>query len=282
MTEGRTVEAGGVRWHVLDTGPAAGDRPAVLMLHYFGGSGRSWDPVVRELAPAGVRCVRPDWAGFGDSAPLPPDATPADVPGLLAALVEALELGPFTLCGHSMGGKIALQYAATRPAGLRNVVLLGPAPPGVDYGFREPGGAAQVKAKHADPAAGASIYTESVGRELPAEFRARFLADHARASRAGWDFWCDAHGVFDVRGEYPNVNVPVTILTGARDTQEPTAVVRGETAAVLPDARLFEPPGCGHLLPWECPGAVAAALHAGEFRRPVAPPQSVPQLRPAE
>ena len=265
MSEGRRSSAGGVDWHVLDAPEAEarrglGSGGTVLMLHYFGGSARSWDRVVEELEPAGVRCVRPDWAGFGESAPLPAGTSPASVPGVLGALAEELHLGEFALCGHSMGGKIALQFAATRPAGLRRVVLLAPAPPGVDYGFREPGGAAAVKAKHADPAAGAEIYENSVARPLPPACRERFLADHARATRAGWDFWCDAHGVFDVSGEYRNVNVPVSVLTGTADTQEPAAVVRSETAAALPDARVFELPGCGHLLPWECPGVVAAAV----------------------
>lgn len=265
MSDGRHVTASGVDWHVLDSRSAEA-RPGlrttdtVLMLHYFGGSARSWDRVVRELEPAGVRCVRPDWAGFGESSPLPAGVTPADVPRVLAALIEALELGPFTLCGHSMGGKIALQYAATRPAELERVVLLGPAPPGVDYGFRPPGGAADVKAKHGNQAAGAEIYRDSVARPLPAACRKRFLADHARTSRAGWDFWCDEHGVFDASAELAKVVVPMTILTGAADTQEPTAIVRSETAAALPNAQVFELPGCGHLLPWECPGAVAAAL----------------------
>ena len=264
MTEESTLfHAAGVDWHALDSHHMEPDRPAVLMLHHFGGSARSWDAVAAALAPAGVRRVRPDWAGFGDSAPLPPDTAPDDVPGVLAGLVEALDLGRFTLVGHSMGGKIALQYAATRPAGLGRVVLLGPAPPGVDYGFRPPGGAAEVRAKHADPAAGAEIYEDSVGRPLPGEYEQRFLADHARASRAGWDFWCDAHGTFDVSDEYPNVNVPVTVLCGTADTQEPPAVVREETAVALPDCRVWELPGCGHLLPWEAPGAVAAAILDG-------------------
>ena len=262
MSDARFVDAAGVRWVVLDTHPRGFDGPTALMLHYYGGSARGWDDVTAALAPAGVRCVRPDWAGFGDSGPLPPGATPADVPAVLAGLVAALDLRRFVLVGHSMGGKIALQYAATRPAGLSGVVLLGPAPPGVDYGFREPGGADAVRANWNDPAGAARIYADSHARPLPDSYRERFVEDNARCQQAGWDFWIDQHGRYDVAAEYAKVNVPVTILCGAADTQEPPEVVKSETAAALPDARVYELPGCGHLLPWEAPGAVAAAIVA--------------------
>ena len=47
------------------TGPG----PAWVLLHYFGGSARSWDPVAAAL---GGTCVAPDLRGFGDAPPAGP------------------------------------------------------------------------------------------------------------------------------------------------------------------------------------------------------------------
>jgi pimeloyl-ACP methyl ester carboxylesterase len=47
----------------------------------------------------------------------------------LTRVVEALDLGPFVLVGHSMGGKVSQLVAARRPAGLAGLILIAPAPP---------------------------------------------------------------------------------------------------------------------------------------------------------
>src|SRR3954452_22743430 len=87
--------------------------PALVFLHYFAGSSRSWRHVVDQAANA-CRCVRLDVPGFGGSPPL----TAYSVHGVaqaIGAAITPLRLQSYALVGHSMGGKLALAMAPPRP-----------------------------------------------------------------------------------------------------------------------------------------------------------------------
>ena len=165
--------------HVAYDGPETG--PKVLMLHSSGLTGRQWGPYAAELARAGHRTVVPDLIGYGKSQPwrgVGPFHFHAD----LAAMRElALALGePFTLVGHSYGGLLALQVAATLPPGrLRALVVYEPVAWGVAY---EPGDDAALQS-----------------------FVAAGFFDDARGGSAEWmggfvDFW-GGTGTWEALGE---------------------------------------------------------------------------------
>ena len=83
----------------------------LILLHGIGGSGRVWDVVIERTSRHRL-VVCPDLLGFGESKK--PDAK-YDIDDHIAALEEALarELqGPFEIAGHSLGGVLALEFAA--------------------------------------------------------------------------------------------------------------------------------------------------------------------------
>ncbi|GAA3838899.1 alpha/beta fold hydrolase [Streptomyces phyllanthi] len=101
--------AGGVPLHVLDAGPE--DAPAVVLLHGFAQSARSW--LHQLAAPGPIRVVAPDLRGHGhsgkpDSAYLDERVWADDV----AAVIEELRLDRPVLGGWSYGGLVALDYIA--------------------------------------------------------------------------------------------------------------------------------------------------------------------------
>jgi pimeloyl-ACP methyl ester carboxylesterase len=105
------VRAQGLDFHVRDVG---GNRPALVFLHYWGGTGRTWDLVIREVAGR-HRCVAPDLCGWGESdkkADSHDLHTQADD---VAAIIAWLGLSQYILVGQSMGGKIA-QILGSPPA----------------------------------------------------------------------------------------------------------------------------------------------------------------------
>jgi hypothetical protein len=73
------IRVQGLDFHVRDVG---GNRPALVFLHYWGGTGRTWDLVIREVAGR-HRCVAPDFRGWGES-----DKT-ADSSGMLFEAIQA-------------------------------------------------------------------------------------------------------------------------------------------------------------------------------------------------
>jgi len=113
-----------------------GDGAPVTLLHGFTQSGRSWHEVV-SLMPAGWKWVLPDLRGHGATqvppgAPYTMDACTED----LERLWDSLGIARTHLVGYSMGGRLALHVAATRPERLLSLLTIG-AHAGLDEEARE-------------------------------------------------------------------------------------------------------------------------------------------------
>lgn len=101
--------------------------PSLVFLHYFAGSSESWSELIIQLQKTN-HCIVPDLPGFGDSQPIK-EPTVEAVAKIIAELIHKLDLQNYILIGHSMGGKVALAFAANQPSGLRSLILLAPSPP---------------------------------------------------------------------------------------------------------------------------------------------------------
>ncbi|MGW7548836.1 alpha/beta fold hydrolase [Streptomyces sp. NPDC054770] len=115
--------ADGVPLHVLDAGPEGA--PAVVLLHGFAQSARSWLP---QLAAArSIRVVAPDLRGHGDSGK-PDDGYPDERVWAddVAAVIAGLRLESPVLGGWSYGGLVALDYLAVHgDSALSGLVTVG-------------------------------------------------------------------------------------------------------------------------------------------------------------
>jgi pimeloyl-ACP methyl ester carboxylesterase len=100
--------------------------PALLLVHGWGGDGREWSPHAEALADR-FRVVVPDLRGHGRSEVPDEGNTPVEMADDLAALIEALDIGPVVAVGHSMGGQVVNLLAVRHPQLVRSVVALDPA-----------------------------------------------------------------------------------------------------------------------------------------------------------
>lgn len=100
---GDTDGAGGAP----DGSPAEGERLLVL-LHGLGGTGAVWDPV-RHLYPGDS--IAPDLAGHGLAERLTTYEWHRMADELVERLRPEIEHRPLLLCGHSLGGAVALEVA---------------------------------------------------------------------------------------------------------------------------------------------------------------------------
>jgi len=98
----------------------------LVLLHGIGSSRHAWGPVVPALA-AHFTVIAVDLPGFGDSRPGPAhiEPTPAALAAAVAQLLDDLGLTSPHLAGNSLGGWVALELAAIRPAA--SLTLLSPA-----------------------------------------------------------------------------------------------------------------------------------------------------------
>lgn len=104
-----------------------GQGEPLLLLHGIGADKDNWTRAARYLTPR-YHVIAPDLPGFGESDK--PDSASyhiADQVERVAAIAAALGLDHFDLGGNSMGGWIALAYAAAHREQVRSLWLLDPA-----------------------------------------------------------------------------------------------------------------------------------------------------------
>jgi pimeloyl-ACP methyl ester carboxylesterase len=126
--EHASCRVAGVRIHWAELGPRGSDEkaPPVVLLHGLHDCHRTWRRVATELARRGRRVLVPDLAGHGRSER--PDASytlqwHTDVMG---AWLDAMQVGPADVVGHSLGGGVAQMFLLAHRHLLRRVVLVAP------------------------------------------------------------------------------------------------------------------------------------------------------------
>src|SRR5271165_4556032 len=106
---------------------------AILLIHGFGADRLTWVANQQELSAAG-RIYALDLPGHGDVA-LAGAGRIEDLVRAVAEAIDASEIGPVHLVGHSLGGAVAIALAATRPDLVRSLALIAGA--GLGQGVNE-------------------------------------------------------------------------------------------------------------------------------------------------
>ena len=226
---------------------------AVILLHGFTHTGRSWEPVVKALGER-YRPIAPDIRGHGAASGRQPITLEAVI-GDIASLAS----GSSTLVGYSMGGRIALHVALALPERVERLVLIG-ASPGI--------------ADRAERAARREADERLAGRieQLPIEeFAREWASNPILAGQPGWlheDRLRNtpaglAHALRGLgTGALPalwdrlaQLRMPVVLVVGERDQK--FRAIAEEMADAISDAQVVAVPGVGHAVHLEAPQAVA-------------------------
>jgi pimeloyl-ACP methyl ester carboxylesterase len=226
----------------------------VVLLH--GISGPSWG----SLVPGAL-----DWPmpGFRGTPPLPEMTFPALAEALRAAL-DARGIAQATLVGHSMGGMLAQEFAATFPDRVARLVLYATTPA---FGGRDPAFAEAFLAARLGPLAGGRSMAEAAPEMLEGMFGAdadieampRATAALAETPEAAYRQAVRCLTTFDRRAELARIAVPTLLIAGERDQAAPAKTMQ-RMAEPIPGARILVIPGAGHMAHLERPEAFRAAL----------------------
>jgi pimeloyl-ACP methyl ester carboxylesterase len=126
----RTIQTNLLEIAYRDDGPRDGH--AVLLLHGWPDDSSTWDAIIPILNDAGLRTIAPTTRGFGETRFLSPD-TPRT--GNAARLVldviemlDALDIGAFSVAGHDWGANMAEMLAVGWPARVDRIAMLSTPP----------------------------------------------------------------------------------------------------------------------------------------------------------
>ncbi|HET6941692.1 MAG TPA: alpha/beta hydrolase [Sphingomicrobium sp.] len=289
MTEFRRAGLStGVTLNVALAGPD--DAPAVVLLHGFPESHRTW----REVAPRledKFRLIMPDQRGFAGS-DRPEDVADYATDKLIDdifALAEALGVERFALVGHDWGGAISWPAAMRRDSRLTRLAIVNAPHPLIFQRslienadqraasqyinwFRTPGAEKAIEAMGFDAFFQKTFSGHADLSKIPDAEKRQYLAD-----------WSQPGGMLPMLNWYratklmvppPGVTVPVPdlLVRAFPKIQVPTLVVWGmRDPALLPaqldglddlidDLRVVKLPDAGHFAPWEAGDEVASAL----------------------
>lgn len=254
----------------LDSATLVGERrkgkgKPLVLIHGFGASRHDWNAVVSAL-PADLPLISYDQRGFGESTGTP--GVPYSHTQDLLALLDALNVPSAHLCGMSLGGATALNFALSHPHRIGRLILISPLMVGWSWTatwieqWKQIGRAA----RSGDMAKARELWWQhplfETTRASPAApaLRASIEAFHGRQ-------WVQD----DQRPELPDIDrltelaVQLLLLTGALDVED-FRLIADIIATTAPHVTRLDHPDAGHMLNFEVPDIVAAEI--AEFLEP--------------
>ncbi|CAD6537958.1 alpha/beta fold hydrolase [Paraburkholderia sabiae] len=246
------IETNGTRIHVSQLGSG---ELALVFLHYYGGSSRTWDKVAKAL-PDRYRIVATDHRGWGDSAAPAHGYRIEDLANDAEGVIEALGLKRFVLVGHSMGGKVAQLMASRRPKGLEGLVLVAPSPPSPML-LSDEERATLSRAYQSRESVEFVIDRVLTARPLDAACREQVIEDSLKAAPQAKAAWPEVAMREDISVAVASIVVPTIVVSGEQDQVDRVATLQAELLPRIPHAAMHILPGTGHLSPLEAPVEVA-------------------------
>ena len=235
----------------------------LVLLHGAGGDASVWAAQTDWLTARGWHCLVLEFPAHG-ATPAPPLARIESMADWVWSQLDARQIGPVVLAGHSMGSLVALHAAGQRPGQLRGLALLGISWP-MRVSRKLLAQAEQAPQEAIDNVvkwsyAQAEPLTPAPGFQSPQAYRELLLrqqAHWAEGSLLASDLTaCDGYSAGEAAAR--PWGGPTLFLLGEHDRMTPPAQAE-DLRAALPRQRtvMLE---CGHNLMAEAPHAVAHAL----------------------
>jgi pimeloyl-ACP methyl ester carboxylesterase len=249
----------------------AGSGTPLVFVHEFAGDIRAWEPQLRFFARR-YRCVAYNARGY------PPSAVPTDPAAYsqdratddVAAVIQALGLGPAHVVGNSMGAFATLHLGLRYPHLARSLTAAGVgygAAPGKRDQFRAEVDATANRIAAEGMAVMSGIYgrgpTRLVHEEKDPRGYAEFLAQLAEHNTQGSALTMrgvqrERPSLFELEEQFRKLRLPTLVVCGDEDdpTLEPGLFLK----RTIPTSALLVMPRCGHAMNLEDPDGFNRAL----------------------
>lgn len=217
--------------------------PAVVLVHGLSMSGLYMLPTARRLAQD-FRVYIPDLPGYGRSQKPPDSLNIVELADILAAWMDALEIGPAVMVGNSLGCNFIAALNDRAPSRITHAVLVGPYP---------------------DPTS--RTYARTIKRGFlqlffePPDFLPVALMDYI-AHGFKRTFQTLDHAFDDTfEDRLTRMQVPALVVRGQRDRITSAAWAEA-SARVLPQGRFVTIPGGGHVVNYDSAGKLVEEIRS--------------------
>ena len=249
-----------------------GDGPPLVLVHGAAVDARMWRPQLTALADE-FTVLAWDEPGAGRSSDVPADFSLEDYAHCLAALSDALDLGPAHVAGLSWGGTVALELYRHHPELVATLILADTyagwkgSLPAEEVRARVQGARQMLSAPadEFDPAS-PGLFAGDPPPEYVLLLDEMAAAVRPNSLRTALPVMAEA----DQRDLLPRITVPTLLIWGELDARSPLTVAR-QFEQAIPDAKLVVLPGAGHMSNLEQPDPFNHAIR--EFCR-AHPPRS--------
>ena len=228
----------------------------LIFLHYFGGNANSWQWVAKNISSE-FTCIAIHLPGFGNNEYL---VTPSILNFALniKALINKTGIRKYSLIGHSMGGKIALQLAALdKEKTIKNLILISPSPPGVESISPE-------KKLQLLRVSSKSIALEFVNSLTAKPLKDIKLENAINAQLTTTEFvrhwWVNKGSQQSIINQLKKIKCPITVLSSKKDKAIDFSIIKNNVIPLLKRRKLIEVKNSGHLYPLEIPGIIAKQI----------------------
>jgi pimeloyl-ACP methyl ester carboxylesterase len=278
LPQGRFIDVGGFRQHVIELGSGLGGpgTPPIVLLHGAGANLQDMNFALGERLAARHRVILVDRPGFGFSARKSREgSSPAYQAGVLREVLDRLGVNRAIIVGHSWGGTLALTFALDYPQRVAGLVLIAPpthprrmrlltwnnailaTPLGwlFAYTLALPLGALLV---------GLGVRGAFLPQKMPRGYSKRSAAWLILRPASLLANWADVGGLdpFLRRqvGRYHELAAPTVALNGDRDPLVRVEHHAMQLAAAAPVVKVDVLPGFGHMLHHGAADRIAAAV----------------------
>ncbi len=234
---------------------AGGQGKPLVLIHGLAGRSEDWLALIPELTRNGYRVYALDLLGYGRSEKPDVDYSIALESDILRRFLDDQKLQQPDIAGWSMGGWIALKFAAEHPEQVHRLILLDSAGlkfDAVNASALRPKTEAELahmmEVLTPHPRHIPGFYVRQILRDLAAQ---DWIVDRALKSMMTGNDLMD--------GKMDTVKMPVLIVWGKEDVLTPPFI--GEQMhAAMPQSVFYLADGCGHLAPVECSGRVGSSM----------------------
>jgi pimeloyl-ACP methyl ester carboxylesterase len=234
----------------------------LVLIHGIGADGRMFGPVVERLAGA-ARIVVWNLPGYAGK----PLDGPLDFPGLASALaadLDALGIERAVLLGHSIGGMVVQELAATIPERVRALILSATT---AAFGSRDGSFQSEFVQARLGPLDAGRTMAEMAAKAAPRlvgsaaapEAAPELMRLMSQVPEATFRAAIRCLVTFDRRADLARIAAPTLLIAGEEDTNAPLKTMT-RLAEAISGSRLEILSGIGHLAPLECPDRYAGIV----------------------